>query len=260
MQGTADLPQYTSVEMPFTDEPPHVPEHNPTGIYERDFELPAAWAGRRVVLHVGAAESVVVVTLNGRRVGVGKDAHLASEFDLGEYLRPGCNTLRLMVVKWSDATFIEDQDQWWHGGITRPVYLYTTEPVYLADVAVDAGLADRSQHRDAGHRRAARRGPPTASQPGWAVEARLAGHDTVLTGTPARVRTALLDPPTPADRALVRRHELYGSEGMAEGAAALGAAAAAPAAGAHRVGAALGARSPASSRGRRSCRASTAWR
>ena len=81
--------------------------------------MPAAWASRRVVLHVGAAESVLIVELNGEEVGVGKDSHLASEFDLTGRLRPGPNTLRLRVVKWSDATFVEDQDQWWHGGITR---------------------------------------------------------------------------------------------------------------------------------------------
>ncbi len=82
MQGTADRPQYTNVQMPFPGEPPHVPAANPTGVYERDFDLPTEWHGQRVVLHVGAAESVVIVELNGRRVGVGKDSHLASEFDV----------------------------------------------------------------------------------------------------------------------------------------------------------------------------------
>ena len=62
---------------------------NPTGVYERDFEIPAAWSGRRVVLHVGAAESVLLVDLNGEEIGVGKDAHLASEFDLTDRLRRG---------------------------------------------------------------------------------------------------------------------------------------------------------------------------
>ena len=71
-QGTTDRPHYTNVLMPFRNEPPHLPARNPTGVYEREFELPEAWAGRRVVLHVGAAESVVIVELNGARVGVGK--------------------------------------------------------------------------------------------------------------------------------------------------------------------------------------------
>ncbi len=138
MAGTWDLPHYTNVQMPFAGRPPAIPEVNPTGVYERDFEIPAAWAGRRIVLHVGAAESVLIVSLNGEEIGTGKDSHLASEFDLTDRLRPGGNTLTLRVVKWSDATFVEDQDQWWHGGITRPVYLYATRDVYLADVRVDA--------------------------------------------------------------------------------------------------------------------------
>ena len=123
MQGTADLPQYTNVQMPFPGEAPHVPAANPTGVYERDFDLPTDWHGQRVVLHVGAAESVVIVELNGRRVGIGKDSHLASEFDVSAHVVAGRNVLRLTVVKWSDATFIEDQDQWWHGGLTRSVFL-----------------------------------------------------------------------------------------------------------------------------------------
>jgi beta-galactosidase len=140
MQGTWDHPIYTNVQMPFPDRPPTVPADNPTGVYEREFELPADWAGRRVVLHVGAAESVLLARLNGQDVGVSKDSHLAAEFEITSLLRPGSNELRLTVVKWSDASFVEDQDQWWHGGITRPVYLYSTGPTHLAGLAVDAEL------------------------------------------------------------------------------------------------------------------------
>jgi Beta-galactosidase/beta-glucuronidase len=142
MADTWDRPHYTNVQMPFPGLPPTIPDTNPTGVYEREFVVPATWSGRRTVLHVGAAESVLIVSLNGEPVGVGKDSHLASEFDLTERLRPGANTLTLRVVKWSDATYVEDQDQWWHGGITRSVFLYATGPVYLADVRVAAGLAD----------------------------------------------------------------------------------------------------------------------
>jgi beta-galactosidase len=140
MQGIGDLPQYTNYRMPWPDLPPHPPSVNPTGVYERDVDVPGDWAGRRVVLHVGAAESVLIAQVNGADAGIGKDSHLASEFDITEFLRPGGpNTIRLTVVKWSDATFVEDQDQWWHGGITRSVFLYTTDPLYLADVHVTAG-------------------------------------------------------------------------------------------------------------------------
>jgi beta-galactosidase len=181
MQGFDDKPQYTNVQMPFPGLPPTVPEDNPTGIYEREFDLPAEWAGRRVVLHVGAAESVLIVTVNGADVGLSKDSHLAAEFDVTSFVRPGTNTLRLRVVKWSDATYAEDQDHWWHGGITRPVFLYSTGPVYLADVRATAGLADdlRTGTLDlavqvgfADGRRA---------EPGWQVEARVQGRDEPLT-------------------------------------------------------------------------------
>ncbi|MDN0198530.1 glycoside hydrolase family 2 TIM barrel-domain containing protein [Streptomyces sp. S.PNR 29] len=140
MQGTDDLPQYTNVRMPFPEFPPAVPAANPTGVHEREVDVPAEWAGRRIVLQVGAAESVLLVHVDGRPVGISKDSHLAAEFDLSAVVRPGERaSVRLTVVKWSDASHIEDQDQWWHGGITRSVLLYATDPLHLADVTVRAG-------------------------------------------------------------------------------------------------------------------------
>jgi beta-galactosidase len=142
MQGFDDRPHYTNVQMPFRGLPPDVPGDNPTGLYERTFSLPARWAGRRIVLHVGAAESVLIATLNGREVGISKDSHLAAEFDITALAVEGENTLTLRVVKWSDATFVEDQDQWWHGGITRSVHLFATTPVHLGDIRAIGGLRD----------------------------------------------------------------------------------------------------------------------
>ncbi|HET7030467.1 MAG TPA: glycoside hydrolase family 2 TIM barrel-domain containing protein [Candidatus Limnocylindrales bacterium] len=170
MQGTWDRPHYTNVRMPFPDRPPDVPAANPTGVHERSFRIPDDWAGRRIVLHVGAAESVLIAALDGAEIGFSKDSHLAAEFDLTDRVRPGAeHTLRLTVVKWSDASFIEDQDQWWHGGITRSVFLYATGPTYLADVVIDAGLdADGSTGTlDL----AVHVGWAAARQPGWRVEA-----------------------------------------------------------------------------------------
>jgi beta-galactosidase len=140
MQDTWDRPAHTNVTMPFTEKPPRTPALNPTGVYERSFHVPAGWLDRRVVLHVGAAESVLVVEVNHRPVGLSKDSHLAAEFDVTDHLVDGENIVRLTVVKWSDATFVEDQDQWWHGGITRSVLLYSTGQTYLASLAVDVGL------------------------------------------------------------------------------------------------------------------------
>ena len=173
MQGTFDLPHYTNVQMPFPGDPPHLPDVNPTGIYERDFDVPAKWlAGRRIVLHVGAVESVLIASVNGEQVGMSKDSHLAAEFDVTSLVHAGANAISLRVVKWSDATYTEDQDQWWHGGITRSVYLYATPRVHLADVRVNAGLTDDLRTgtfqllADVAFN-------GVESEPGWTVEAKL---------------------------------------------------------------------------------------
>ncbi len=130
-QPFGDKPIYTNVQMPFPDLPPNVPSENPTGIYQRDFLVPTSWEGKRVVLSLGGFESVAIISINGNEVGVAKDSRLASEFDITNYLRASSNRIQIKVVKWSDATFIEDQDQWWHGGITRSVKLYATENVFI---------------------------------------------------------------------------------------------------------------------------------
>ncbi len=134
MQGF-DKPHYTNVQMPFPGVPPHVPQANPTGIYRRTFDVPPTWKGQRVVLHFGGANSVLYVFVNGRFAGLSKDSHLPAEFDLGPLIRwDEKNELVAVVVKWSDATFIEDQDQWWMSGLHREVFLYTTPTSYIADI------------------------------------------------------------------------------------------------------------------------------
>jgi len=142
MQDTFDKPHYTNVQMPFEQEAPEVPAKNPTGVYRTLFTVPKNWDGRRVVLHVGGAESVLYLWINGKAAGLSKDTRLPSEFDITEFLQPGENLLSAVVVKWSDATFIEDQDQWWMGGIFREIYLYSTPRFYLEDVFCRAGLDD----------------------------------------------------------------------------------------------------------------------
>ena len=144
MQHTDDLPQYLNIRMPFPFSPPRVPQENPTGVYRRTMTVPATWSGRRVVLSVGAAESVLMASVNGVRVGSSKGSRLAAEFDVTALVHEGENEVELTVVKWSDASYLEDQDQWWHGGITRSVRLYSTGPVFLRDVRVVADYDEAS--------------------------------------------------------------------------------------------------------------------
>ena len=203
MQDVGDRPHYTNVQMPFPGLPPAVPEQNPTGLYERTFELPDGWRDRRVVLHVGAAESVLIVGVNGQDVGISKDSHLAAEFDVSARVRPGPNALTLRVVKWSDATYVEDQDQWWHGGITRSVFLYATGRVHIADIKATAGLAEdmRTGTLDltvsVGY-------AGVDPEPGWTVEARL--HEQPPLAAEAPLPRGPEWPTDHAERDLMRRH------------------------------------------------------
>jgi len=73
-----DKPIYTNTQMPFAQMPPFVPEENPHGVYERDFDLPKSWAGKRVVLQLGGYESVALIYINGIEVGLTKDSRLAA--------------------------------------------------------------------------------------------------------------------------------------------------------------------------------------
>ncbi len=142
MQGFG-TPHYTNVQMPFPHLPPHVPEDNPTGVYRRSFEVPASWKGRRIVLHIAGCEGACYVYLNGEPVGLHKDSRTPAEYDLSQLVRfDAPNELVAVVLRWSDASFVEDQDHWWQSGIHRDVFLYATDTVYLADLFAQPELND----------------------------------------------------------------------------------------------------------------------
>nr|MBA3686601.1 DUF4981 domain-containing protein [Planctomycetota bacterium] len=165
-----DRPHYTNFRMPFAPAvPPMVPERNLTGLYRTTFSVPRGWAKRRVVLHFAGVESCFSVWLNGRAIGFGKDSRLPSEFDITDALAPGENTLAVQVIKWSDASYIEDQDNWRNAGIHRDVYLYATAPAWIEDVFAKAGF-DPATGAGALRVRVKAGGPRSA---GWTAEARL---------------------------------------------------------------------------------------
>jgi len=167
-------PHYTNVVMPFNDLPPQVPAENPTGLYRTRFTVPADWDGRRIILHIGGAESVLYVWVDGQGVGLAKDTRLPSEFDLTAYVRAGAtHTLAAAVVKWSDASFVEDQDQWWMGGIHREVYLYSQAALYLEDVFVRGEVS--ADLRNASLAVDVRVGAPDAEAKGCRIRVQL--HD-----------------------------------------------------------------------------------
>jgi beta-galactosidase len=134
--GFVDPPHYTNVRMPFPGPPPRLPDNNPTGVYRRSFTMGASWLKRRTVLHVGGAESVHAVYVNGRFVGYGTDSRLPSEYEIGPFVEHGRNELAIVVVRYSAQSYVEDQDQWWMAGLHRSVWIESRPAVHIADLPV----------------------------------------------------------------------------------------------------------------------------
>ncbi|WP_309380395.1 glycoside hydrolase family 2 TIM barrel-domain containing protein [Cerasicoccus frondis] len=179
LQGFWDKPIYTNVKMAYDNTPPVVPEENPTGVYRRTFEISKAWAERRTVLHFGGVESYFEVYVNDVFVGMSKDNRLPSEFDISSVIKEGANTLAVKVLKWCDSNYIEDQDQFWHAGIYRRVFLYSTNKAWLQDVfaETDYDTLTKEGELDLQIKLGLDIGAhlPTGPLQGWTVEAEL--HD-----------------------------------------------------------------------------------
>lgn len=132
-------PQYVNITYPFPVDPPHIPDANPTGVYQRKISVPKNWQDQAIILTFLGVSSAFDLYLNGQYVGGAKGSHLTSEFFLNPYLQEGRqNTLTVVVYQWSDGAYLEDQDMWRLHGIFRDVYL-TARPVqHLNDVRIDA--------------------------------------------------------------------------------------------------------------------------
>lgn len=134
MQGY-DKPIYKSAVYPFRPvNPPHPPkDYNGTGCYQRTFTVPTTWNDMNVTLHFGGVSSAYKVWINGKFVGYAEDSFLSSEFNITPYLQAGENVLSVWVIRWSDGSFLEDQDQWRMSGIHREVYLHAEPKLRIAD-------------------------------------------------------------------------------------------------------------------------------
>lgn len=200
LQGFS-APHYTNVVMPFSGEPPSVPELNPTGVYVQRVTIPKDWLGRRVVLRVGASESVVVAFVDGVAVGSGTDSRLPSEFDLTPHVRAGRRaTIALVVIRWSAQTWVEDQDQWWHGGLQRSVSLHSTAPDHLARVELIPGLEPslRPRRRTGGRDGASSSGTSPSAATGSASSTGTLDVRIDVAGPAISTSSDSLDGPPPA--------------------------------------------------------------
>ncbi|GAB7261591.1 hypothetical protein DZS_31950 [Dickeya ananatis] len=136
-----DAPIYTNVKYPIPVNPPFVPEDNPTGCYSLTFSVNPDWLahGQTRIVFDGV-NSAFHLWCNGQWVGYSQDSRLPAEFDLTPCLQVGENRLAVMVLRWSDGTYLEDQDMWRMSGIYRDVYLLHKPTVHLRDVQLTTPL------------------------------------------------------------------------------------------------------------------------
>ena len=170
------IPMYTNVQYPFPIDPGlkealksmqwsprisemKVPEEalsyplsvphddNPTGCYRTTFELPDSFRDRQVFIRFEGVDAGFHLWLNGEAVGYSQGSRLPAEFDLTPYLQPGENLLAAEVYRWTDGSYLEDQDFWRLSGIYRDVLLWAVPPAHIWDIAVETALD--TAYRDA---------------------------------------------------------------------------------------------------------------
>jgi beta-galactosidase/beta-glucuronidase len=140
---TATTEIYTNVKMPIPPKPPYVPhDDNPTGLYRRRFNIPDDWHDRQIFICFDGVESAFYLWVNGQKVGYSQGSRLPAEFDISPYVQPGENMMVVMVIRWSDGSYLEDQDHWWMAGIYRDVFLQARPKVHIFDFFAQTELDD----------------------------------------------------------------------------------------------------------------------
>ena len=132
-----DANQYTNIRYPIPIDPPFVPNQNPTGVYETEFPVSEDQAKQRVYLNFDGVDSCFYLWINGEFVGYSQVSHCSSEFEITKYIRPGSNQARVIVLKWCDGTYLEDQDKLRMSGIFRDVYLLTRPQSHIRDFRIN---------------------------------------------------------------------------------------------------------------------------
>ncbi|WP_349945396.1 glycoside hydrolase family 2 TIM barrel-domain containing protein [Lacrimispora sp. BS-2] len=135
-----DRMHYTDVLYLFPINPPFVPSENPTGIYKKTVHLNREWIQNDTILKFHGVDSAFDVWINGTHAGYSKVSRLPSEFDITAHVREGENEITVRVYKWSDGTYLEDQDMWWLSGIYRDVELINEPEESIIDCTVVGDL------------------------------------------------------------------------------------------------------------------------
>jgi len=150
------VPLYVNITYPFKKDPPRVmgeppadytthDQRNPVGSYRRTFTVPEAWRGRHVFLQFEGVDSACYVWVNGKQVGYSQGSRTPAVFDITDHVTDGPNLLAVQVYRYSDGSYVEDQDFWRLSGIFRSVRLWSSGDLDLRDVAVRTDLDDAWQ-------------------------------------------------------------------------------------------------------------------
>ena len=129
-----DTPNYVNVVYPIPTDPPFVPDDNPCGLYSRTVKLHPAMLEKTVYINFEGVDSCFYLFVNGQFVGYSQVSHMTSELEVTKYLHAGENLIQVVVLKWCDGTYLEDQDKFRWSGIFREVFLLLRDPVHVTDV------------------------------------------------------------------------------------------------------------------------------
>lgn len=127
-------PNYCNINYPYPVDPPFVPDDNPCGVYEREFEIKQLWG--KVYFVLEGVSSCGFVYVNGEYVGFTQGSHLQAEFDITDYVKEGSNTLRVKVLKWCCGSYLEDQDCFRYNGIFRDCYILQRPENHIRDIEI----------------------------------------------------------------------------------------------------------------------------
>ena len=141
------IPIYVNIPYPFSfnkkPNPPDIPDgYNPVGSYKKKFTINSNLDSNTFILHFGAVKSAFFIWINGQEVGYSQDSKLPAEFNITPFLNNGENEISLEVYRWSDGSYLEDQDFWRLSGIERDVYIIVQKLVSIKDFKVISDLDD----------------------------------------------------------------------------------------------------------------------
>ncbi len=137
-----DSVQYTNVDYPFPIDPPYIPEENPCGLYRRTFTLGKEVRGKDVMLNFEGVDSCFYLFINRKFAGYSQVSHTTSEFNITELLEEGENEIAVLVLKWCEGSYLEDQDMFRASGIFREVYLLFRDKKRIDDIFVRCELSE----------------------------------------------------------------------------------------------------------------------